>query len=437
MSEPSEELLIPPLAPAGDPSPRRRNRLATSGFAPRSTFASLSIRNFRLFFWGQTLSICGTWMQTVGQGWLVLDLSHSGTVLGLVTSARFLPILLFGAWGGVVADRCDKRRLLLVTQFVSACLAAILAIVVTTGQVRLWMVYVLALSLGTTNVFDQPARQSFVSELVPETHLVNAVTLASLTANFGRVIGPALAGLTIATLGLGTCFIVNAISFVPVVLSLLAMDSTAFDRTPPVARSPGQLRAGLSYARRAPALAVPLAMVAAVGTLTWQFPITLPLMADGPFRGGAGTYGAMLTAMGGGAVLGGLVGAARISVRPVVLSRSALAWGISIGCAVLAPNLGWEIVALIVVGYCSVTFNSLAKTILQLGAEPQMRGRVMALWAVAWQGPSPLGGPIVGFVGEAAGARWALALGSLAAIASGLFSYRRLARTKPGIVASP
>jgi MFS family permease len=391
-------------------------------------FVSLRIRDYRLLFWGQGLSVCGTWMQTVAQGWLVLELSNSGTVLGIIGSARYVPILLLGPLGGVAADRFDKRRVLLVTQAVSGALAAALAVIVWTRQDRLWLIGTIALTLGVVNAFDQPARLSMVTELVPDRLVANAVTLNSLTQNVGRVVGPAMAGLMITAFGLVACFAANAVSFVAVIAGLLLMDGrrdgAARGRA---ARAPGQLREGLRYVRHTPRIAIPLLMVTVVGALAWEFPISLPLMARGAFGGGAGTYGAMMAAMGVGAVIGGLIGAARSRVMPVSLARSSLVWGLTILLAAGAPNLDLELGALVLVGYSSVSFNSLAKTLLQLAAVPAMRGRVMSIWNMAWTGSTPLGGPLVGAVGEVAGARWALLVGSIAALVAGLTAYRRLA----------
>ncbi|MGH8995846.1 MAG: MFS transporter [Acidimicrobiales bacterium] len=393
-----------------------------------STFASLHVRNYRLFFAGQVISTSGTWMQAVAQGWLVLRLSHSGTDLGLITAARFLPMMLFSPWGGLVADRIDKRRILYVTQTLAGLLALALAILDATGVITLWMVAVVALTLGCVNVFDNPTRQSFIAEMVSETDLPNAITLNSVTINLARVIGPAVAGVLIATVGIAPCFGANAASFVAVVVSLAMMrgaDLFPVDRPP---RQPGQIRQGLRYVRRTPELLVPLTMILVVGTLAWEFQVSLPLMARFTFHGSAATYGTMLAFTGVGAIVGGLVTARRNRVSAVGLGRSSIGWGLAILAASVAPNLPTEYALLLLVGYGSISFNSLAKTTLQLAAVPSMRGRVMALWSVAWLGSTPIGGPIVGWIGQHAGARWSLVVGGIAAVAAGVFGYASLTK---------
>jgi MFS family permease len=383
---------------------------AAAASAGRRMAASLRHRNYRLFFFGQLVSVIGTWMQTVAQSFLVLDLTHSGTQLGLTTAARFLPILLFGQAGGLFADRRNKRRILLVTQTASGLLAAVFAVLTGTHDIRLWIVYVLAIALGFVNVFDNPARQAFISEMVPPGDLANAVTLNSVAMNMARVFGAAVGGV-LAAIGLTLCFALNAVSFLAVLLSLALMSTAALYPARPVKKQPGQIRAGLRYVRSEPALLVPLIMIAVVGTLAWEFQVSLPLMATHVFGGGAAAYGVMASVMGVGAVVGGLVSAAR--ARPS---------GIAICVAAVAPSLPLELAAMLFVGYGSITFNSMAKTVLQLTATPEMRGRVMALWGLAWLGSTPIGGPIVGWVGQEAGARWSLVVGGLPTLVIGLLA---------------
>ena len=403
------------------------------------TFSSLRVRNYRLFFYGQTVSVSGTWMQTVAQGWLVLDLRHSGTALGFVTAARFLPMMLFAPWGGLVADRVDKRRLLYLTQVLSGLLALVLSALVFTHRINIWLILVIALALGGVNVFDNPTRQSFIAEMVPPEELGNAVTLNSITVNLARVIGPAVAGLIIATLGLAPCFALNGASFAAVLISLAMMRPGELFPAPRVSRQPGQVRAGLRYVARSPELLVPLFMITVVGTLAWEFQVSLPLMAKYTYHGGAGTYGTMLAFMGAGAVLGGMRTARLAGRRAVTLARSSIAWGLAILAAALAPTLEIEYAVLLLVGYGSISFNSMAKTTLQLAAAPPMRGRVMALWSVAWLGSTPIGGPIVGWVGQSFGARWSLIIGGIPTLLVGLAAYRSLAAIdrRAGDVPSP
>jgi len=390
--------------------------------------SSLRQRNYRLFFFGQLVSIAGTWMQTVAQSFVVLDLTHSGTQLGLTTAARFLPMFVFGPLGGVFADRMDRRRVLYVTQALSGLLAGVFAVTVGTHSIRLWIVYLLALALGFVNVFDNPARQSFISEMVSTGDLPNAVTLNSVAANMARVFGAALGGVIAAAIGLALCFTFNALSFGAVLVSLAAMRTSELFPAERVSRQKKQVRQGLRYVRNTPELLIPRLMIAVVGTLAWEFQVSLPLMASEVFHGGAGSYGVMASVMGGGAVVGGLISAARARPRARALCLAAIGWGIAILAAAVAPSFALELAALVFVGYGSITFNSLAKTTLQLAAKPEMRGRVMALWALAWMGSTPIGGPIVGWTGQAIGARWALVIGGVATLACGVLALPALTR---------
>ncbi|MBO0894450.1 MAG: MFS transporter, partial [Acidimicrobiales bacterium] len=409
---------------AGSPAEPERARRALW----RQALSSLSVRNYRLFFFGQLVSVGGTWMQTVAQSFLVLHLTGSGAALGLATAARFLPMLFFGPLGGLMADRLDKRKVLYVTQSLSGVLAGIFAVLVFSGVIQMWMVYLLALALGGVNVFDNPARQSFISEMVPTSELANAVTLNSVTMNLARVFGAALGGLLVASLGLGMCFALNAVSFVAVLVSLALMRQPELYPAVPEKKEKGQVRAGLRYVFNTPELLIPLLMIALVGTLAWEFQVSLPLVARFTFHRGAGAYGLMASVMGVGAVVGGIITAARARAHARGLSLAAVGWGVAILAAAVAPDLPLELVALLFVGYGSITFNSMAKTSLQMAAAPAMRGRVMALWAFAWLGSTPVGGPIVGWVGQVAGARWSLVIGGVPTLICGLLTLRAMGR---------
>jgi MFS family permease len=390
--------------------------------------SSLRHRNYRLFFFGQLVSVAGTWMQTVAQSFLVLDLTHSGTQLGLTTAARFLPMFAFGPLGGVFADRMDKRRVLYLTQTLSGLLAAAFAVLIATHSIQLWTVYLLALALGFVNVFDNPARQSFISEMVPPDDLPNAVTLNSVSMSTARVFGAVLGGVIAAAIGLALCFACNALSFGAVLVSLAAMRTSELFPARRVTRKKEQVRRGIRYVRSTPELLIPLLMIAVIGTLAWEFQVTLPLMASDAFHGGAAAYGVMFSVMGAGAAIGGLISAARPQPRARALCLAAIGWGIAILAAAAAPNLTLELAALVFVGYGSITFNAQAKTTLQLAAKPTMRGRVMGLWALAWIGSTPVGGPIVGWIGQVAGARWSLVIGGLATLACGALALPALSR---------
>ena len=390
--------------------------------------SSLRQRNYRLYFFGQLVSVMGTWMQTVAQSFLVLDLTHSGTILGLTTAARFVPMLVFGPAGGLFADRRNKRLILYVTQTLSGLVAAVFAILTGAHVIEVWSVVLLALALGFVNVFDNPARQSFITEMVPAEDLANAVTLNSVAMNLARVFGAALGGVLVATLGLALCFACNALSFAAVLVSLAAMNTAKLYPARPVKQRKGQIKAGLAYVRETPELLIPLLMIALVGTLAWEFPVTLPLMASRVFGGGAETYGVMTSVMGAGAVVGGLVSAARAKLRARSLCVAAMGWGIAITVAAVAPSLWTELIALAFVGYGSITFNSYAKTTLQLAARPEMRGRVMALWALAWQGSTPIGGPLVGWIAQATDPRWSLIAGGIPTLLCGILAWPALTR---------
>jgi MFS family permease len=385
------------------------------------TFSSLTIRNYRLWVVGQGISLSGTWMQTVAQGLLVLHLTGSGTALGLVTALQTIPVLLFGPWGGVVADRFPKRRILYVTQAVSSVLALLLGTLVATGAIRIELVYLVALCLGAVSAVDNPTRQAFVVEMVGNDEIVNAVSLNSTEINLARVVGPAMAGVLIASVGLAACFLINGLSFLAVLAVLMAMRGEELRPTPIGPRLPGQLRQGLQYVRASPVIRTILVMMAVIGTFTYEFSVSLPLFAEVTFKQGPATYAAMTAAMGLGAVVGGLYTASQGIGSLRRLTIAALLFGASVLLTALAPTLPLALLALVAVGFCSIGFTSLGNATLQLTSSAEMRGRVMALWTVAFLGSTPLGGPVIGAIGEHVGPRWALALGGVAAVlAAGL-----------------
>ena len=397
--------------------------------AGRITFAALVVPNYRRYISGQAISLIGTWMQMTAQAWLVLTLTHSSTALGAIVALQTLPVLLLAPYGGVIADRVDKRKLMIVLQTAMGVQALALGILTVTGAVEVWEIGFLAVLLGINNAFENPSRQSFMLELVGPDHLRNAVSLNSVLVNVARLIGPAVAGILIATTGEGICFLANAASFVAVVASLATMDTRALNPSPPAPREKGQLREGLRYVRNAPELAVPLVMMAAVGCLTYEFQVSLPVMARSGLGAGAAGFGFMTAAMGVGAVVGGLMVAARgkTGLRPLVVAS--FAFGITVGFAAIAPTLGLELVALAFVGGASISFMSTGNSTLQLAADPTMRGRVMSLWFVAFQGSTPIGGPIIGWVMAVAGARAGLGLGAVTCIVVGLAGLAMLRRT--------
>ncbi len=397
--------------------------------AGRITFAALAVPNYRRYISGQSVSLVGTWMQMTAQSWLVLTLTHSSTALGLVVAAQTLPVLLLAPYGGVIADRVDKRRLMIGLQSLMGLQALVLGLLVVSGSARVWEIALLAALLGVNNAFENPARQSFMLEMVGPVHLRNAVSLNSVLVNVARAIGPAVAGILIATVGVGVCFLINAASFGAVVTSLLMLDRSALTPSAPAPRARGQLRQGLRYVARTPELAVPLLMMGLAGTLAYEFQVSLPVMARQGLHVGATGFGFMTAAMGVGAVIGGLFVAGRGRIGLRFLTGAATAFGVTMLFAAAAPTLAVELVALALVGASSIAFMSTGNATLQLIAEPSMRGRVMSLWFVAFQGSTPIGGPIVGLVMAASGARAGLGLGGLTCLlvaAIGVAAVRRI-----------
>jgi MFS family permease len=385
------------------------------------TFAAVSVRNYRLYFIGQLLSVSGTWMQSVAQVLLVLDKLHgNGFDVGVVTALQFLPILLLGSFGGLVADRVDKRRLLFFTQGAAGLVALALAILTLAGNIELWEVYVLATCLGLVNLFDNPARQTFVSEMVGKDLLPNAVSLNSVVMNSARVIGPAIGGILIVTVGIGVCFLVNAASYAAVIVALALMRTSELYRNPTTARAKGQVREGLRYAWSTPDLRDPLLAMAVVGIFAFNFTVTLPLFAKFTFGGGAGTYSAFLASMGFGAVIGGLIVAHRSRPSTALLSVIGVFFGIAILVVSVAPTKWFAIVALVFMGAGSIGFISTANATLQLRADPKLRGRVMALFAIAFLGSTPIGAPLVGAISDATSPRIALVVGGVATLAASI-----------------
>ncbi|MGI8867974.1 MAG: MFS transporter [Mycobacteriales bacterium] len=401
----------------------------------KQTFSSLANSNYRKYFRGQAVSLVGTWMQMVAQSWLVLSLTNSGAALGLSVALQTLPVLILGPYGGVVADRVDKRRLMIMLQSMMGMLALVLGLLTVTGVVNLGEVYVLAFLLGLNNCFENPARQSFILEMVGPEHLRNAVSLNSVLVNVARAVGPAIAGLIIAAGGTGVCFLLNAASFGAVVWSLSILDTSRLSPSPPSPRARGQLREGLAYVRRTPEIAMPLVMMALVGCLAYEFQVVLPILAKETFHGNSTTFGFMTAAMGIGAVIGGLFVAARGNTGVPALVRSVLIFGVVFLAAGLAPYLWLELLLLAAVGAAGIGFLSKGNSTLQLAAAPGMRGRVMALWAVAFMGSTPIGGPIAGWVSDAVGGRGGLILGAAACFAAGILGFLSMRRHQaaPGV----
>jgi MFS family permease len=396
--------------------------------AAHQTFSSLRIRNYRLYFTAQLISVSGTWMQTVAQSWLVLRLTGSGVDLGIVVGLQFLPMLLFGPVGGLVADRINKRRLLYLTQAAGGVLALVLGILVVSHEVQLWQVYMLAAMLGMVNVFDNPARQTFIMEMVGRHDLPNAVSLNTVVMNASRVVGPAIGGVVITLVGLGVCFFINAASYIAVIVGLSMMRAAELHPTGTVQRAKGQIRDGFRYVWRTPSLRNTLLAVAVIGIFAYNFTVTLALLAKNTFHGGAGTYSILTACMGAGAIVGGLIAAHRARPTPRLLQVLALVFGGLLAAVALAPTLATAAVLIVFMGAASIGFIATANASLQLGADPAMRGRVMALYAMAFLGTTPIGAPLVGAIAQWTSPRISLLVGAVATILSaGILMWRHQA----------
>lgn len=392
----------------------------------RKTFAAFAVHNFRLYFGGQVVSVSGAWMQRVAQSWLVLELTDSGAMVGALTAVQFIPLLLLASSGGLVADRLEKRKVLYFTQTFASSIALTLGILVLTDTVELWMVFALALALGIVGSVDNPTRNAFVMEMVGRSKLANAVALNTVLVNSARVIGPAIGGLLIITVGIGWCFVINAVTYLVFITAIRLMRRNDIERSEPERKERGQLREALRYVSDNPVLRATLIMSALVGLFTYEFEVVLPLLARFTFGGDADTFGTMFAAMGAGAVMGGLFVATRGRTSPRAVLFAATAMGASIAVTAIAPNLWFAYGMLVVVGMTTSAFLTMSNSILQLESAPQMRGRVVGLRATAILGARPLGAPIVGWIGEHLGPRFALGLGAFAAIGVAMWARTRM-----------
>ena len=392
------------------------------------TFHSLGhSTNFRRFFIGQAVSVTGTWMQMVAAAWLVLQLTGSGVALGIDAALAFGPILVFGPLGGSLADRYDKRRILLATQVTFGALAFVLWAIVATGVVELWMVYALSFLQGVTTSSDQPTRQSFFAEMVEDRDLPNAVSLNSAVMTGTRIVGPALAGALIAGIGLQWCFFINAWSYVAVIVALLSMhaDQLRRQRAP---REAGAIREGLRYAWRTGELRRPLVLMSVLYLFSFNYSVLMPLFAERTFDGDAGTLALLFSVAGVGSLAGALVMASRPRPGERRLALAAIGVGVVTMLVALAPSLDVAVIAMLPLGVASIVFFVTANSTLQLTSRPEMRGRVMALYGIVFLGTTPFGAPVAGWVGEHLGPRVAFAGGGLVALAAGLVGLWILSR---------
>ncbi len=400
------------------------------------TFRSLSVRNYRLYASGAVVSNVGTWMQRVAQDWLVLQLTHNnGTALGITTGLQFLPILLLSPYAGLVADRFPKRRLLQVTQLMLAGPALLLGLLAVTGVAQSWHVYLLAFVFGIGSAFDAPARQSFVSEIVGPDDLTNAVGLNSASFNLARMVGPALAGVLIAAFGsgvpaTGAVIIVNAVSYGAVIFSLQRMRDSELHRSAPAPRHKGMIRDGVRYTLARPDLMLILTIVFFAGTFGLNFQLTSALMATEVFHKGAGEYGLLGTTLAIGSLSGALLAARRGRIRHRLVILAALTFGVAEIVAGLLPSYVTFAIWTPVIGIASLTMITSANATFQMSVAPAMRGRVMALYMMIFMGGTPLGAPIVGWVGETFGARWTLLGGGIATILGTLLAVVVFSRAK-------
>ena len=386
--------------------------------AIRHSFNSLEVPNYRRYFAGQLISLSGTWMQTVAAIWVVLGLTGSGVAVGLTTALQFLPMLLIGAWGGLLADRFPKRRLLITTQALMVVPAVGLFAVTAAGVVTPWMVYLAVFAFGSLNAIDNPTRQSFVIEMVGPDRVVNAVSLNSVIVQAARIVGPAVAGILIATVGVVACFGLNALTFVAMILALRGMDPERLHAAPVAATEPGAIRAGLRYVRRTPELLVPLALMALVGTFGFNFQVVLPLLAKFSFESGAMTYASLVSAMAVGSIAGALVNGHRGRTGPRLIAGGALAFGLSALLTAAMPSLALEIPMLALLGAAAVIFAATINSTLQLAVSPEMRGRVMALYSVVFLGSTPIGAPLAGWLAETYDPRISLLLAGIAGLSA-------------------
>jgi MFS family permease len=391
-------------------------------------FSSLKIRNYRLFFIGQVVSNTGTWMQRIAQDWLVLSLTGSSAAVGITTALQFLPMLLFGLYGGVLVDRLPKRPALLVTQSAMAVTGLALAFLTLSGHVQVWHVYLAAFAVGLATVVDNPARQSFVSEMVGPEQLQNAVSLNSANFQSARLIGPAVAGLMITGVGTGWAFLANGLSFVAPIAGLLLMRARELhvvERTP---RAKGQLREGLRYVAGRPDLIWPIVLVGFIGTFGFNFPVWLSAYAEDVFHAGAGGYSLFNTLMAIGSLAGALLAARRGTARLRVMAGAALAFGALEIVAALTPSYWLFALLMVPIGIFGLTVNVTTNTAVQMGTDPAMRGRVMSLFMMVFVGGTPLGAPVIGWITDTYGPRVGFALGgavsALAAVTVGLILAR-------------
>lgn len=405
--------------------------MARLRIAAKDTFRSLHVRNFRLFFSGQLISQIGNWLTMVALTLLVLDLTDNGVAIGFLAAAQFGPVLLIGAWAGLIADRSNKRKLLIIVQSIAMAQSFALAALAFSGDPPLWAIYAVALVGGVTVAFDNPARRAFVVEMVPEADMSNAVSLNSAAMTSSRVFGPALAGLLVITVGFGWAFLVDALSYIAVLVGLSMMRTPELRPSPVAQRAKGQVREGLRYARSVPDLWVPLVMMAVVGTFAYNFSTVFPLFVTRSLGGSDTTFTLLLSVVSVGAVFGALATARRKSIDVRTVAITSLAFGASLALMTFAPSPAVAFPIGLLVGLGSIAFLTASTAIVQIRSDPVMRGRVLALQAIVFLGSTPIGGPIVGWICEHVGPRYGVAVGAVAALGAGAWGFVRARRCEP------
>lgn len=403
-----------------------------------TTFSSLKIRNYRLYFLGQAVSVAGTWMQTVALGWFVLQFTGSGAQLGAVIATSFVPLLIFGPLGGVIADRFEKRKVIIYAQSAFAIQALSLSALVYSGLTQVWMLYVLAFIYGLIRAVDEPTRQAFVLEMVDESRMKNAVSLNSMVNNLARAIGPMLGGMLIVSLGVAFCFFFNALSYIAVIWMVFIMNKSELRREQRGAKTTRNIRDGVRFILATPLIRNILIMMAIVGTFAYEWQVSLPLLAQRTFHGDATSYSALMSFFGIGAVAGGLYAASRhkLSTRNLILW--VFLFGVSLIATSLMPTLQLAMLGMMFVGFFSINLTSLANTMIQLESIPEMRGRVMSFWNVAMLGSTTIGGPAIGLIGEYVGARYGLLVGGVSAlIAAGIAAFPLIKKNIVSVIPEP
>lgn len=404
----------------------------------RATFRSLRYRAYRLYFTGQIVSTIGTWAQKVAQAWLVLELTGSGTLLGVTAGLQQAPTLLLTPWAGLIADRIDRRTMLLWTQWCAVVPAAVLAVLAVLDRITLPVVMVLAVVMGVVEAFDKPVRHTFAADIVPREDVTNAVALNAIMFNAGKVLGPAAAGIAIALAGIAAAFLFNVVSFAVMIVALLCIRPEDVRPREVEPKQPGALRAGASYARRSPVIFAALALTTLTGLVAYEWNTLVPLLAR-EFSPDAAMIGFFFTAMGAGAIVGSLTLAGVLVATPRTFLIGAVVFAVVLGLVGLAPTTVLALGALFVLGAAATTFRALATSLIQLESEPAMRGRMVSLLIMALTGTSPVSGPLIGAVAEHFGARVAVAMGAAVSLAAAAVVWRYLRVVAPErlVAASP